>query len=244
MAGDARRALLERLIDHAPMFPPASLPPEEAEAEDRRFRNGPFGWLVNRYVVPASKLGDVGNVSAPLSVVLDEAPASWPAEAQVEAVEASDTVLLSPFRAEVERFLEVGANADLEPLRAAGWHAKIRCGGASVPSIQELAGFVSRCRELSLPFKATAGLHHPLRTDGQHGFLNLAAAAVFGDEEEALADDDPAAFALDDDVFHWRGRSAGAEEVARVRRELFVAFGSCSAQEPADELIALGFLAG
>ncbi|MDQ2982022.1 MAG: hypothetical protein M3R26_06855 [Actinomycetota bacterium] len=122
--GDARLALLERLIDHAPLFPPASLPPEQAVAEDRRFRNGPFGWLVNRFVVPASKLTDVGDVGAPLSVVLDEPLASWPAEARVEAVETSNTVLLSPFGAETARFVEVAADADLEPLREAGWHAK------------------------------------------------------------------------------------------------------------------------
>jgi hypothetical protein len=194
---------------------------------------------VNRFVVPASKLAEVGDVGAPLSVVLDEQVAEWPAGARVEGVETSNTVLLSPGLGPVEVYVETSAPSSLAGSR---YRAKVRCGGASVPSVAELAEFVSRCRELALPFKATAGLHHPVRRDGQHGFLNLAAAAVFADEEEALGEEDPAEFSLLPEAFKWRGRSADGEEIGRVRRELFVGFGSCSAQEPADELVALGFL--
>ena len=68
-------------------------------------------------------------------------------------------------------------------------------------------------------FKATAGLHHAVRSNGEHGFLNLLAAVVFGDEEAALAETDPDAFALDADVVRWRDRSRGADELARARRE-------------------------
>jgi hypothetical protein len=49
----ARRALLESLFDHAAMFPPASLPLEEALAEDRRAQASPHAWLLGRFVVPA-----------------------------------------------------------------------------------------------------------------------------------------------------------------------------------------------
>jgi hypothetical protein len=177
----------------------------------------------------------------PLSVVLDEPVRAWPAYAQVEAVETSNTVLLGADLPTPEVYVE-GVPPD--ELAGTGFRAKVRCGGASVPSVEELAGFVRRCRELTLPFKATAGLHHPVRIDGLHGFLNVAAAALFDDEEAALAEEDPAAFGLDADVFRWRGRSADGEEIARARRDIFVGFGSCSAQEPTDELIALGFLAG
>ena len=238
---DARLALLGRLIDHAPLFPPASLPPEEAVAEDRRFRAGPFGWLANRFVCPASKLGEVGGVGAPLSVVLDREVPEWPAYARVEAVEASNTVLLDAVPPVGEVYVET---SDPDSLAGTAYRAKVRCGGAQVPSVEELGAFVRRCRELGLPFKATAGLHHAVRAGEQHGFLNLAAAAAFGDEEAALAEEDPAEFDLTAERFRWRGRSAGAEELGRVRRELFVGFGSCSAQEPADELVTLGFLAG
>jgi hypothetical protein len=43
-------------------------------------------------------------------------------------------------------------------------------------------------------------------------------------------------------VFRWRGRAAGPEELARVRRELFAGIGSCSFDEPVEELRKLGIL--
>ena len=121
-----------------------------------------------------------------------------------------------------------------------GARAKVRCGPEPPPA-EELAAFIRRCRTESIPFKATAGLHHALQADGQHGFLNLLAAAVFADEEEALAEDDPEAFRLGT-AFRWRDREADAAEVAKVRHSLFVSIGSCSFTEPVEELEALGFL--
>jgi hypothetical protein len=236
---DARAALLRRLIDHAPLFPPASLPPAEAIAEDRRLRAGPFGWLAGRFVCPASLVEVAAQIDAPVSLALDRPLAELPDGAKVEAVETRDTLSLSPALGVEEVYVET---TDPGSLAGTGYRAKVRCGGASVPTIDELAEFVTTCRKLALAFKATAGLHHAVRTNGQHGFLNLAAAAIFGSEREALAEDDPAAFTLTAESFRWRDRAANAAEVARVRRELFVAFGSCSAQEPADELVTLGFL--
>jgi hypothetical protein len=43
-------------------------------------------------------------------------------------------------------------------------------------------------------------------------------------------------------VLRWRDRTASAAEVERARG-LFVAFGSCSFDEPVDDLRALGLLA-
>ena len=93
-----------------------------------------------------------------------------------------------------------------------------------------------------MPFKATAGLHHAVAAPGRHGFLNLLAAAAFGDEERALAEEDSAAFGLGDGRFAWRGHEADAAEIARVRRDVFVSFGSCSVAEPVEDLEALGLL--
>src|SRR4051794_41929495 len=67
---DARRALLGELIDHAPFFPPASLPLDEALAEHRRARAGPHAWMLRRFVAPASPLGGLDG-ELRLSVVLD-----------------------------------------------------------------------------------------------------------------------------------------------------------------------------
>jgi hypothetical protein len=81
-----------------------------------------------------------------------------------------------------------------------------------------------------------------VRGGDDHGFLNLLAAAVFGDEEEALAEEDPSAFTVTEETFGWREHRAGPDEIARIRRELFISFGSCSAQEPIDGLRALDML--
>ena len=123
-----------------------------------------------------------------------------------------------------------------------GLRAKVRCGGTVLPSVPRLAEFVEACRRLEVPFKATAGLHHPVRQGDEHGFLNLLAAAVFGDEEEALAEEDASAFRASAETFTWRDHSADTDQIARIRADLFVGFGSCSAQEPIDGLGELGLL--
>lgn len=119
---------------------------------------------------------------------------------------------------------------------------KLRCGGTRIPPVDEVAAFVRRCRERGLVFKATAGLHHAYPTAaGEHGFLNLLAAAVFGDEEEALRAP-RGSFELDDRSFRWDGRQAGPDELAATRAALLHSIGSCSFFEPAGELVELGIL--
>jgi hypothetical protein len=178
-----------------------------------------------------------------LSVVLDE-----PRRLDDPRIEAVEIPPGQPDEVKApEVFVEVGAR-DLqgwvEQTAKAGRRAKIRCGGARVPSGAELAGFIRLCREHRVPFKATAGLHHAVRQEGQHGFLNLLAAAVFGDEEAALAEEEPGAFRLTAREFGWRDRSAGSAELSHVRGDLFVGFGSCSFFEPVEELKSMGFLPG
>jgi hypothetical protein len=232
------------LIDHAPTFPPEELPLDKGLAEHRRVRAGETGWIVNRFVCPASKLAELGDEPLRLSVVLDtgELP---PAEARIEAVEAAGIDPEVLFDAAPEIYCELPLRDDFSfrilQLGELGLRAKVRCGGSVLPRVPVLAEFVQTCRRLEIPFKATAGLHQPLRHGDDHGFLNLLAAAVFGDEEEALADEDPGSFEVSVESFRWGERTAGAHEIARAR-ELFVSFGSCSAQEPIDGLLALGML--
>ena len=242
---DAGKALFAGLIDHAPTFPPARLPLDEGLAEHRRVRGSKHGWIVNRFVCPASKLPELGDEPLRLSVVVDtgELPAPDP---RIEAVEAAGIDPEVLFDAAPEVYFELPLRDDVSfrilQIGELGLRAKVRCGGAMVPSVPALAELVQACRRLEIPFKATAGLHHPLRAGDEHGFLNLLAAAVFGDEQEALAEEDASAFEVTPNAFRWRERSAHADEIARVRRELFVGFGSCSAQEPIDGLTELGFL--
>jgi hypothetical protein len=133
-------------------------------------------------------------------------------------------------------------------VREAGAGAKIRCGGATVPTVDEVAAFVAACRDAGVPFKATAGLHHAIRRPGAHGFLNLLATAVFahaddlaaGELAALLAEEDANAFALDADGLSAYGHHAGPDAIARARAELFIAYGSCSFDEPVADLLALG----
>jgi hypothetical protein len=228
---DARTALFERLFDHAPTFPPASLPPAEALAEDRRAQASPHAFLLGRLVWPVSRLDELGHECRTLSVVADAPVPDDPRIGAVEVPPGRDVPLVGQLTVYVE--------GGIAPK---GFCAKVRCGGAATPSVDELAAFIRACRERGVPFKATAGLHHAVRSDSEHGFLNLLAAVVFGDEEDALAEDDVAAFALDATSFRWRDRVAHADELAAARRERLHSIGSCSFFEPVDELAALGML--
>jgi hypothetical protein len=242
---DARFALLARLIDHAPMFPPAALPLPDAVSEDRRARESPYAFVLGRFVCAASRLGELPDVGRGVSVVLDAVLAQDPRIEAVETYPYFDPGSGVPQAGEVyvETPIDDGLEDRLDHLVEFGLRAKVRCGGDAAASGAELARFVRACRERDLMFKATAGLHQAVRTNGEHGFLNLLASVVFaGDEEAVLAEADPSAFALDAGSFAWRDRSASAEELARVRREAFHSIGSCSFFEPVEELEALGVL--
>jgi hypothetical protein len=241
---DARIALLAGLIDHAPLFPPASLDLPAAVAEDVRARESHASFMLARFVCPASRLAELPDVGRGVSVVLDR---SFEGRPEVEAVEApmpDDLGALAGLAREVYVELPLGDALDerLDAIAELGLRAKVRCGGSSVPDEAALARFVRACGERGVPFKATAGLHHAVRRDGEHGFLNLLAAVVFGEEEAALGELEPEAFALDAESFSWRGRHALAGELAHARRERFNSIGSCSFFEPVEELEQLGVL--
>jgi hypothetical protein len=244
MPGGLETALFARLIDHAPLFPPAGLPLDEALEEHRAALHGEDGWIVRRFVAPASALPALNGEPLRLSIVLDDDHAQVD-DPRVESVE------IPPARGTGTRFLRafsVESYVEVEPRAipvfaegVTGARLKIRCGPAPPPA-DELAAAIHACREHRIPFKATAGLHHAVRQDGQHGFLNLLAASIFGDEDAALGEEDAGAFHVERDAFRWRDRSATRAEVERGR-ELFVAFGSCSFSEPVADLRALGLLA-
>jgi hypothetical protein len=233
---DARRAALSGLIDHAPTFPPASLPAAAALEEDRRARASEHAWLLRRLVWPASQLPALGDEERELSVLLD---APYGGDPRAAAVETRWDAQLQTLVGEayVELPLGDGIEERVAVLAERGYRAKVRCGGETVPSAAELGRFVRACRNARVPFKATAGLHHPLARDGAHGFLNVLAACVFEDESALEGD-----VTLDGDALRWGGRAAGAGELERARREQFAAIGSCSFFEPVDDLRELGVL--
>ena len=240
--------MLERLIDHAALFPPASMSLHDALDEDRQARESPYGWIVDRFVVPAAKLAELPAERPALSVVLSSLDdvALLDGAADVEAVElvlpsarplSADLVAaysaLRPL--DVETYFELvfddgwrdDVPAAIGAVAAIGGRVKLRCGGAFVPSVEQVGLVVACCRDAGVPFKATAGLHHPMRRGEEHGFLNLLAAATAPLEriEEVLAEEDGSAL-----------------EIEEASREVFVSFGSCSWREPVEGLQELGML--
>jgi hypothetical protein len=136
---------------------------------------------------------------------------------------------------------------------------KMRCGGAEpsdVPSVEHAAALITACRNASIPFKATAGLHHPVRhyDDGldtqMHGFLNIFGAAVLAAEHQLeeddvraiLAEDAANNFRFEKNAFFWRDLSVPIEGIRYSRENLALSFGSCSFEEPVDHLRDLDLL--
>ena len=158
--------------------------------------------------------------------------------------------------------VEGAAHAVAEANARAGRRAialKLRCGGVTpdaFPSVESLAHALAACLRANAPFKATAGLHHPVRQHRDevgarmHGFLNVFGGAILarthGLDADALAeildDEDPAHFRLDDSL-GWRSLTADGETVRRARDADALSYGSCSFDEPREDLRDLGLLA-
>jgi hypothetical protein len=248
----ARRALLERLIDHAALFPPASMGMEEALAEDRTARSSEYAWMLDRFVCPATRLGELDGLDAPVSVVLDGELGSPAAAIETRLTEprpdpreligtAQRLRELSP---EVYFELVLGDRwrddlpAAIGAIAAVGGRVKLRCGGEVVPSAEQVALVLVSCREAGVVMKATAGLHHPIRRGEEHGFLNLLCAAAHAGEGPAVVRELVEAESLGALPL----ASLSAERVRSTRERLFKGFGSCSWREPVDDLRSLGVL--
>lgn len=137
---------------------------------------------------------------------------------------------------------------------------KIRCGGPSptdVPSVADVARFLRTCALHAAPFKATAGLHHPVRAyhdefgGFQHGFLNVFLAALLlrtdtrrdpATIDALLSETDADAFVIEPDAIGWRDLRLDLDEVRGGRRGFALSIGSCSIAEPVADLRALGWL--
>jgi hypothetical protein len=182
----------------------------------------------------------------------------------IEAVERSLALLPEGLLA----YVEVPIAGDLQPLlralAARAARAKIRTGGLTAEAFPEpgaLARFLVACREAGCAFKATAGLHHPVRAmhpfsyapasprGYMHGFLNLLAAAALArggapveELEAVLREERPGAFVFDDDAFSWRSRRITTAALAETRSRFVLGFGSCSFSEPVADLRSLGYL--
>jgi hypothetical protein len=280
----ALRTLLEGIVDYAGLFPPASLDVPAAVRNYQSYRAGKDRWMLGRFVVGVAKVPELraaiarvrGDDTAwPISVVAPDAAAATSvlrapddANARIESVEVrgttpADVLLLSraaPKTREVyvEIPLDETAPALLDALVDAKLRAKVRTGGVTAnafPPPSEVVTFIRACIERSLPFKATAGLHHPLRGsypltyDGaspsgeMYGYLNVFLVAAFlqqglSEKEavELLVEKDAAAIVVDEKTLRWRTHSVSEDDIRGLRARGATSFGSCSFREPVDEL--------
>ena len=159
-----------------------------------------------------------------------------------------------PERAEqiIALLAELNSDSDL-----ATFGYKLRTGGVTAdafPTSAQIAGALVTPATHQLPIKFTAGLHHPIRQfrdevkTKMHGFLNVLGAAVLAAEHRwnadqaaiMLEDEKPNSFSFTDDFFAWREWKVDVERL-RYRRKFVRSFGSCSFDEPREDLRALRF---
>jgi hypothetical protein len=172
--------------------------------------------------------------------IVGDLPAFWEAPPD----RAQETIAL---------LAEHNSDADL-----ATFGYKLRTGGVTAeafPTSPQIAKALVTPATHQLPIKFTAGLHHPIRQfrdevkTKMHGFLNVLGAAVLAAEHrwdasqtsKMLEDENANSFVFADDFFAWREWKIDIERL-RYRRKFVTSFGSCSFDEPRDDLRTLGFL--
>ena len=170
---------------------------------------------------------------------------------------------------EITAYFELPLGVELAELIVAvaanGHRAKIRTGGVTadaLPTAPEVVRFVRTCLAANVPFKATAGLHHPIRCfhpltyeanapkGTMHGFLNLFLMAGFarkgykpGILEQVMEEEFGEVFTFDASSITWRGEyTLDLRQIASLRVHGIQSFGSCSFDEPVADLQKLGIL--
>lgn len=278
-------SLLAGLIDYAGIYPPASLDMHTAARKYLEYRHSPHARALGHFVVDLNRfpyLWDAAgeyvngmNVSAISAhdgdwddlhrLVLKGIPIDSVEIKGAEAEEIGRIAMRIP--SNVAIYFEVpldSAPATLDAIAMAGARVKIRTGGIAadaIPSTHALAQMLSEIAARRLIFKATAGLHHPLRgrhaltyshgspTAVMHGFVNLACAAALlyfgGDAKDAqlvLEEEWHGAWRMTPEAIIWEENSWNADELREVRQQCFASFGSCSFEEPMRDLEALRWL--
>jgi hypothetical protein len=140
--------------------------------------------------------------------------------------------------------------------------AKIRTGGITpeaFPPAAEITRFMRMCLAANVPFKCTAGLHHPVRcvkpltyeenaaTGTMNGFLNVFLAAAFLREgyksnliNELLEDEWAESLTFDQTGVTWRQEYfVSLAQLHALRLRGAISFGSCSFVEPIEDLQSL-----
>lgn len=278
--------LLAGLIDYAGLYPPAALDMGAAVRNYIAYRADRHAALLGRFILDVARLEEFrANAGAqwsdlPLSVIVaseDDARILASALDRGFRIQSAEVKPAPPERMRAianalpvnfETYFEVPwaltSPPELDAIASVGGRAKLRTGGIvpqAIPASDRVVAMLQELARRRIAFKATAGLHHPLRSshrltcaaDGvvaiMHGFVNLfhAAALVYLDSHAsearaALEEQDPHTFRLSESGLEWRGRALSIEQVRAVRQQFFLSFGSCSFTEPVIDLEALGWL--
>lgn len=157
-------------------------------------------------------------------------------------------------------FVDLIATLGIKRLRA-----KLRTGGVTreeFPATRDIVRFARTCMAANVPFKATAGLHHPIRCfkpltyapdapqGTMHGFLNLLLMTGFAREsfrvsllEEIMEEEFEEVFEFRESGVAWRGSHVlTLGHLERLRSKGMHSFGSCSFDEPVADLREMGIL--
>jgi len=170
---------------------------------------------------------------------------------------------------QIEPFFEIDWRGDtrgiISALAGTGARAKIRTGGVTedlIPPAEAVAEFVANCAAADVAFKATAGLHHPVRAEypltyeagcargTMHGFLNVFMASAFirtgamdaEGSERVLSETDASAFQLGETHASWRGKAIEIARLASVRERFAISFAFPRQDEPVADLRSLGMM--
>ncbi|MEP6698391.1 MAG: hypothetical protein ABJB09_01550 [Verrucomicrobiota bacterium] len=300
MVAASLRALLERAIDYAGLFPPAELALEPALRNYADYVRVGDAWMLGAFILPVAQFAAAQAVLPPFEAdyplrVSALGPKTNDSGSFLSALEStraaidsfSDTLSIQqlemflPIQADGELvkkihsvlgavklkvFWEAGADAAEQTIRFLSEHNhadlemgfKLRTGGVTAdafPSPAQIAQALLAAAQHRVPIKFTAGLHHPLRQfhasvgTKMHGFLNVLGAGVLAAEHQwderqtvmMLEDEDASSFTFDDSAFTWRDWSLATDRIP-VHRKLVTSLGSCSFDEPREDLRALRFL--
>jgi len=282
----AIQSLLSGLFDYAGLYPPAGLSLQCAASNYLDYASGKHASALGKFIINSDRLEEfrsvVGDslkqfrlsVIVPESDALDEALRAVGGDATIDTAEIKLAGLQgfeqmsAKFSNSITTYVEIpfapsGFDA-LSVVSDLGMRAKIRMGGVvpeAFPSVPDIVRMLSELAKLRLPFKATAGLHHPIRSiqpltykaqsarGTMHGFINLCCAAAvlyFGgdesDAEKVLLEEDATAWKIDRGSLGWRHLKWTRDQLTRLRREFFVSIGSCSFKEPIEDLRTIGWL--
>jgi hypothetical protein len=132
---------------------------------------------------------------------------------------------------------------------------KLRCGGStpgSIPTPEQVARAILVARDHRVPLKFTAGLHHPVRHEAPelYGFFNVFGAGLLAhiyhlsprELLPILEDENAEHFVFDQHGFVWNGYRVTTDEILTLRQHALIAYGSCSFDEPYEDLRALHLL--